>query len=165
VLTHVFEEVQTIVEGMAVHKGLSLSFREEPRGILLRADRTKLLQILYNLLSNAVKFTPSGGSLDVVAEQNDVETVFRVADTGIGIPAEALELIFEEFRQVDSRLNREYGGTGLGLSLTKKLVSLHGGKISVESRVDQGSTFIFTIPRVLPASGPDEPAVFGAPTS
>jgi PAS domain S-box-containing protein len=163
VLTAIFDEVQTIVEGMAVRKGLSLAFREEPAGIILQADRTKLLQILYNLLSNAVKFTPDGGAVRVAAVQREADTLFRVSDTGIGIPPEALEMIFEEFRQVDSRLTRQYGGTGLGLSLTKKLVTLHGGAISVESQVGRGSTFTFTIPRVLPL-GTEEQGVFGSPT-
>ena len=84
-------------------------------------------------------------------------------DTGVGIPKDAFELIFEEFRQVDSRLAREYGGTGLGLALTRKLVALHGGTISVESEVGRGSTFTFTIPHVLPSTG-DEAALFTSPS-
>jgi PAS domain S-box-containing protein len=152
-LSSVFDEVQTIIQGMAVRKNLSLAFREQPPGILLRVDRLKLLQILYNLLSNAVKFTPKGGSVRAEAEWRDTDTCFRVIDTGVGIPADKLDLVFEEFRQVDSRLSREYGGTGLGLALTRKLVDLHGGKLSVESQVDRGSTFTFTIPHALPTDG------------
>jgi len=150
-LSAVFEEVQTIIQGMAVRKNLSLAFREQPPGITLRVDRLKLLQILYNLLSNAVKFTPKGGSIRAEAQWRETDTCFRVIDTGVGIPADKLDVIFEEFRQVDSRLSREYGGTGLGLALTRKLVELHGGKLTVESQVNQGSTFTFTIPHVLPS--------------
>jgi len=150
-LSSVFDEVQTIIQGMAVRKGLSLAFREEPLGITLQVDRLKLLQILYNLLSNAVKFTLRGGAIRVEAVWGDQDTCFRVIDTGVGIPPESLEVIFEEFRQVDSRLSREYGGTGLGLALTRKLVELHGGTITIESQVDKGSTFTFTIPHMLPA--------------
>jgi PAS domain S-box-containing protein len=149
-LAGIFDEVQTIIQGMAVRKGLSLSFREEPPGLRVRVDRVKLLQILYNLLSNAVKFTAAGGSVRVETERREGATYFRVIDTGVGIPADSLELIFEEFRQVDARLSREYGGTGLGLALTRKLVALHGGTITVESQVGKGSVFTFTIPDVLP---------------
>ena len=92
-----------------------------------------------------------GGSLRAEALWRDQDTCFRVIDTGVGIPPESLEVVFEEFRQVDSRLSREYGGTGLGLALTRKLVELHGGTITIESQVDKGSTFTFTIPHVLPA--------------
>jgi PAS domain S-box-containing protein len=149
-LSSVFDEVQTIIQGMAVRKTLSLAFREEPPGIRMQADRVKLLQILYNLLSNAVKFTPPGGSIRVEAEWRAKDVCFRVIDTGVGIPQDSHELIFEEFRQVDARLSREYGGTGLGLALTRKLVKLHGGTIIVESEVGKGSVFTFAIPHVLP---------------
>lgn len=163
ILSGIFDEVQTIVQGMAVRKGLSLSFREEPPGIVLEADRVKLLQILYNLLSNAVKFTPDGGTIRVEAERRDADTCFRIIDSGVGIPEDSLELIFEEFRQVDSQLSRQYSGTGLGLALTKKLVALHGGAIVVKSEVDKGSTFTFTIPHVLPVDG-GESSLFTSPT-
>jgi len=162
ILSGIFDEVQTIVQGMAVRKGLSLSFEERPRGIVLSADRVKLLQILYNLLSNAVKFTPDGGSIRVEAERRTADVCFRVADSGVGIPEESLEMVFEEFRQVDARLSRQYGGTGLGLALTRKLVALHGGEITVESRVGEGTTFIFTIPSRLPPGGEDA-GIFTSP--
>ena len=162
ILSGIFDEVQTIVEGMAVRKGLSLSFQEQPPGIVLSADRVKLLQILYNLLSNAVKFTPDGGTVRVEAERRTDDVCFRVTDTGMGIPEESLEMVFEEFRQVDARLSRQYGGTGLGLALTRKLVALHGGEISVESRVGEGTTFTFTIPACLPA-GAEDAGIFTSP--
>jgi len=163
ILSGIFDEVQTIVQGMAVRKGLSLSFREEPPGIVLSADRVKLLQILYNLLSNSVKFTPDNGTIRVEAERRDADTCFRIIDSGVGIPEDSLELIFEEFRQVDSQLSRQYSGTGLGLALTRKLVALHGGTIAVESEVDTGSTFTFTIPHVLPVDK-GESSLFTSPT-
>jgi PAS domain S-box-containing protein len=163
ILSGIFDEVQTIVQGMAVRKGLSLSFREEPPGIVLTADRVKLLQILYNLLSNSVKFTPDDGTIRVEAERRDADTCFRIIDSGVGIPEDSLELIFEEFRQVDSQLSRQYSGTGLGLALTKKLVALHGGTVAVESEVDKGSVFTFTIPHVLPVDE-GEGSLFTSPT-
>ena len=159
VLSAIFDEVQTIIQGMAVRKRLALSFHQDPPDIVMTADRVKLLQILYNLLSNAAKFTPEGGSIHVEAQRREHDVCFRVIDTGMGIPREAFGMIFEEFRQVDSRLAREYGGTGLGLALTRKLVTLHGGTITVESEVGKGSTFIFTIPNVLPTTG-DEVSLF-----
>ncbi len=162
-VTDVFEEVQTIVQGMAVRKGLALSFHEDPEGIMLRADRVKLLQILYNLLSNAVKFTPDGGSIRAEAERRDEDVRFRVRDTGLGIAPESLEVIFEEFHQVDNRLSREHGGTGLGLALTRKMVELHGGTITVHSTPGEGSEFTFTIPNELPVDA-DGGALFTSPT-
>ncbi len=159
----IFSEVKTIIQGMAVRKGISLSFRQQPNDLQIRVDRVKLLQILYNLLSNAVKFTGDGGSVRVEAEDRGQETVFNVIDTGLGIPADMHQLIFEEFRQVDGRLSRQYGGTGLGLALTKKMVELHGGTIQVQSEPEKGSVFTFTIPREIPAQG-DEAELYGQPS-
>lgn len=153
----VFDEVKTIIQGMAVRKGISLSFHQKPDNLRIRVDRVKLLQILYNLLSNAVKFTPDGGSVRVEAEAAEAETVFHIIDTGVGIPQEMHELIFEEFRQVDGRLSRQYGGTGLGLALTRKMVQLHGGTITVQSQTDRGSVFMFTIPHESPVQEENEP--------
>ncbi|MGH7322256.1 MAG: response regulator [Candidatus Rokuibacteriota bacterium] len=111
----------------------------------LSTDRDKLKQILMNLLSNSVKFTESG-TVSVTARRHDGEIAIAVADTGIGIPADALELIFEEFRQLDSSTTRQYGGTGLGLSISRHLARLLGGDLTVESTVGVGSTFTVTIP-------------------
>jgi signal transduction histidine kinase len=115
------------------------------------ADEGRFRQVLYNLLSNAIKFTPDGGRVDVRAYRNQegaIEVV--VSDTGIGIKDEHQEMIFSEFRQVDESYARRYEGTGLGLALTRRLVELHGGHISVESVEGQGSTFTFTIPQRSP---------------
>ena len=136
---------------MAVRKSIGLSFSQKPDELQIRVDRVKLLQILYNLLSNAVKFTPDGGSVRVEAESGETETIFHIIDTGVGIPDDMHTLIFEEFRQVDARLSRQYGGTGLGLALTKRMVELHGGIITVQSEMDRGSIFTFTIPHEIPA--------------
>ncbi len=110
------------------------------------ADERKLKQILFNLLSNAAKFTPDGGKIWIRAKLENNNVIFEVEDTGIGIPKEKQEVIFEEFRQVDGSTARKYGGTGLGLALCKKLVELHGGKITVESEVNKGSKFTVYIP-------------------
>jgi two-component system, cell cycle sensor histidine kinase PleC len=114
----------------------------------LRTDRTKLKQVLLNLLSNAVKFTQDGGVRVAVSTlegegEGGGRTGVRivVADTGIGIPAEHLDAIFEDFRQLDQSHTREYGGTGLGLSITRKLLSLLGGTVTVESDYGIGTRF------------------------
>ena len=113
----------------------------------LVTDEGKLKQILINLLSNAVKFTEAG-TVSVAARHQHGRMAISVADTGIGIPPDALELIFEEFRQVDSSSTRKYGGTGLGLSISRHFARLLGGDITVASTMGVGSTFTITIPSV-----------------
>jgi PAS domain S-box-containing protein len=116
---------------------------------LLRGDPTRIRQILLNLGSNAVKFTPKGEVViwvELKEETEDKATVkFMVSDTGVGIPKEKLDIIFEKFTQADGSTTRTYGGTGLGLSISKKLVELMGGEIGVESEPGKGSTFWFTV--------------------
>ena len=111
----------------------------------LMTDQDRLRQILVNLLSNAVKFTVEG-SVTVSARRQNGMVALAVTDTGIGVPADKLELIFEEFRQVDSSIARTYGGTGLGLSISRRLARLLGGDLTVQSTVGVGSTFTVTIP-------------------
>ena len=111
----------------------------------LATDRDKVRQILMNLLGNAAKFTTTG-SITVTAQHHDGVLTIAVADTGIGIPAEALEHIFDEFRQADSSPTRQYGGTGLGLAISRRLAQLLGGAISVQSSVGVGSIFTVTLP-------------------
>ena len=138
---------------------VSLNTNDIPRNIT--ADERKLKQIIYNLLSNAVKFTPDNGKVAVVAQTcpmnggadgTDIhkpESALKisVADTGIGLKPEDLTRIFSPFEQVDNSASRQFQGTGLGLSLTKNLVELHGGKIWAESEgPGQGSVFHFVIP-------------------
>ena len=109
-------------------------------------DERKVKQILVNLLTNAVKFTPEGGRIHVEARLGDDAVILSVADTGIGIAPEDYEAVFEEFRQVGTNYAQKREGTGLGLTLTKKFVEMHGGKIWVESEPGKGSTFTFTLP-------------------
>jgi PAS domain S-box-containing protein len=111
----------------------------------LTTDKDRLHQILTNLLSNAVKFTENG-SIKILATRRGEEITIAVADSGIGIPAQALERIFEEFHQVDGGTTRQYGGTGLGLSISRHFARLLGGDITVQSRVGHGSIFSVTIP-------------------
>jgi response regulator RpfG family c-di-GMP phosphodiesterase/signal transduction histidine kinase len=124
------------------------------------ADEDRLLQILYNLIGNAVKFT-NAGSIRISAAPRGKMVEIHVDDTGIGIPEEKFEIIFNHFEQIDSSISRVYGGTGLGLAITKKLVELHGGTIAVQSTIGKGSRFTFTLPvaagkgKGLPSPGPD----------
>ncbi|MDR0335849.1 MAG: response regulator [Planctomycetaceae bacterium] len=112
---------------------------------IVDADENRIQQILYNLLGNAVKFTDKG-TVSVSANVVDNMVAVSVTDTGIGIPEDKFDCIFESFEQVDGSTAREYGGTGLGLSITKKLVELHGGTVNVESKEGEGSKFTFTVP-------------------
>jgi|JI7StandDraft_1071085.scaffolds.fasta_scaffold01027_6 two-component system, sensor histidine kinase and response regulator len=111
-----------------------------------RADRDRVKQILFNLLSNAIKFTPSGGTVTLRVWQERNNAFWQIEDTGIGISEEQRSLLFQKFQQLDSPYRRQYGGTGLGLALTKQLVELHGGTIEVESTLDLGSIFTVKIP-------------------
>jgi signal transduction histidine kinase len=109
-------------------------------------DERKVKQVLVNLLSNAVKFTPEGGKIQVQAGLDNGSVLISVSDTGVGIAPDDHEAIFEEFRQVGSNYAQKREGTGLGLTLTRKFVEMHGGKIWVESELGKGSTFIFALP-------------------
>jgi signal transduction histidine kinase len=118
----------------------------------LQADERKIRQVVLNLLSNAIKFTPEGGGIEVRVEPRDGSVEVSVTDTGIGIAPEDQEAVFEEFRQVGTT-DKKVEGTGLGLTLCRKFIELHGGKIWVQSQVGEGSTFTFTIPMRRSESG------------
>ncbi|NEQ29449.1 MAG: GAF domain-containing protein [Leptolyngbya sp. SIO4C5] len=123
---------------------------------LFMADPRRLKQILQNLLSNAIKFTPVEGSVKLRLRFEQQAAVFQVEDTGIGIPDSQHALLFEKFQQLENTRHRQYQGTGLGLALTKQLVDLHGGSISVQSRVGSGSIFTVRLPRQVPRSSKAE---------
>ena len=151
------ENSLVVVKERAWKHRITVSREIRVRTETIEADELKLKQILYNLLSNAVKFTPDGGTVRVLVESENGGTPgsqglrFSVIDTGIGLKAEDLERIFQPFEQADNSACRRYQGTGLGLSLTKHLVELHGGRIWAERRAEgPGAVFCFTIP-VMPA--------------
>jgi signal transduction histidine kinase len=118
------------------------------------ADREKIAHVVGNLLGNAIDFTPSGGRVWVRAQCTDGEhgreCLVEVGDTGIGIDPEHHELVFREFAQVDASASRQHHGTGLGLTIARKLVELHGGRIWLQSVLGEGSRFFFTIPYRAP---------------
>ena len=136
----------TLVRERATRHGITLTQTVDERLGDIVADERKVKQILLNLLSNAVKFTPEGGRVGLSATAADGGITIAVSDTGIGIAPEDQAAIFEEFRQVGREDARKQEGTGLGLTLAKKFVELHGGRIGVLSQVGQGSTFSFTLP-------------------
>jgi signal transduction histidine kinase len=136
----------TLVRERATRHGITLTQHLDPTIGDIVADERKVKQILLNLLSNAVKFTPEGGQVGLTATATDGALTIAVRDTGIGIAPEDQAAIFEEFRQVGRDDARKQEGTGLGLTLAKKFVDLHGGRIWVESEVGKGSTFTFTLP-------------------
>ena len=135
-----------LVRERATRKGLTVDTRLDRRLGSVRGDQRKVKQVLLNLLSNAVKFTSEGGRIEVRAERVDGQVEMSVTDTGIGIAAEDLDAVFEEFRQVGSDYEKKHEGTGLGLTLSRKFVELHGGRIWVKSQPGHGSTFTFTLP-------------------
>ncbi|HVE78606.1 MAG TPA: ATP-binding protein [Gemmatimonadaceae bacterium] len=130
-------------------KGLDYACPGCPATLVARADRERVQQILVNLLTNAVKFTERGGRVRVECEAADGAVLVRVRDTGVGIPPEKLEAIFEPFVQIDSALTRTHDGIGLGLAISRNLARGMGGELVAESRVDEGSTFTLTLPRGL----------------
>ena len=146
-MADVARELSEAMEPLVRRKGLEY-VAEVPDGLpRMETDRTKVKQVLLNLLSNAVKFTHEGRiTLRVRPAEGGGALEVSVEDTGIGIPPEHLETIWEDFRQVDQSSTREYGGTGLGLSIVRKLLALLGGSVRVESRLGEGSTFTATFP-------------------
>lgn len=165
------EEVLLVLEGYATKANvqLKLSCPDDIPELLI--DRTKFKQILYNLCSNAIKFSPDGGEVAIGIGYDNASLIngqdadgyhtlcTSVHDQGIGIPEEAQASIFNPFEQVDGSHSRSYEGTGLGLTLTKRLVEMHGGNISVESAPGEGSTFTFILPIEDAEQLAQEPAI------
>ncbi len=159
----------SFVKQLALKKQIWLveKIGDDLNDINIQADARRMRQVLINLLSNAVKFTPDGGQvhLQVSLENTSAQPMicFSVIDTGIGIADEDLCKLFQSFVQIDSRLSRQYAGTGLGLALVKRIAELHGGSVNVTSKVAQGSCFQVRIPYVMAAvSQLPEPATLNA---
>ncbi|RVD69359.1 hybrid sensor histidine kinase/response regulator, partial [Mesorhizobium sp. M4A.F.Ca.ET.029.04.2.1] len=156
-LSEAVEDVATLVSARVAEKNIELIVRVDPRlPSFVVGDAGRFRQIVTNLVGNAVKFTEKGHVLvDVGGEVTDgvVQLKVRVEDTGIGIPAEKLQSVFEKFAQVDGSSTRRHEGTGLGLAIAARLVDLMGGKIGVESEIGRGSVFWFAVP--LPAHSQD----------
>jgi signal transduction histidine kinase len=136
----------TLIRERASRRAITLGVEIDPRLGEIKGDERKVKQVLLNLLSNAVKFTPEGGQVGVQARLADGFAEISVTDTGVGIAPEDHEAVFEEFRQVGSDYAKKHEGTGLGLTLSRRFVELHGGKIWVKSQLGEGATFTFTLP-------------------
>ncbi len=141
----VADSVLKVSEFLITGKELRLTNNISKSIVLVEADENRLEQILYNLIGNAIKFTETG-NIEVSALEEQGMLSVSISDTGIGIPEEQFDTIFKSFEQADGSTSRTYGGTGLGLSVTKQLVELHGGTITVKSEVNKGSVFTFTLP-------------------
>lgn len=154
-IMHLVEGVVLSFTPFAENEGIKIHLENRSKDPTLFFDRESIEKILFNLLSNAVKFTPEKGQIDVIIEDRqaiirgaDFEVVrIRVKDSGVGIPADQIKHIFDRFHQVDGTVSRVQEGTGIGLSLVKELVDLHGGSINVTSNVGDGAEFAITLPK------------------
>jgi PAS domain S-box-containing protein len=140
------DEVKQLVSPLADKKGLKLEFNKEESLDKIYADRLRFKQILFNLASNAIKFSHPGGKITISATKIKDKAQFSVEDTGIGISDENKSKLFQPFTQLESTTTRRYEGTGLGLSLVKKFIEMHGGQIWVESELGEGTKFTFELP-------------------
>jgi signal transduction histidine kinase len=150
-IAQLVEEIVMSVELYAQNKSIALSINTRLQQKIIAIDPDKLERILLNLLSNAVKFTESGGSIEVNLWEENNNIYISIKDSGIGIPKDKLNIIFDRFSQVDRSIRRSYEGNGIGLALVKSLVELHNGSISVSSELGQGSEFIVQLPANLVA--------------
>lgn len=154
-LSAILQGVMATAVGLTKDKGLSLALDCPEQMPPIRVDKTRIRQVLLNLLSNAAKFTETGGITIRAARSEGNMICIAVTDTGIGISPEDQTLVFEEFRQVQGELTRQYEGTGLGLPISKRLVEMHGGQMWLESTPGKGSTFYFTLPILTVPTNPE----------
>jgi signal transduction histidine kinase len=145
----ILDEVTSITSTLASEKNLALFIEEDSdREIEIFADNTRLRQVMINLVNNAIKFTFKGKITLRVARLDGARVLITVKDTGLGIPSDHLEAVFQEFTQVDTSTTRKVGGTGLGLPISRRLVEMHGGRLWAESTgvEGEGSTFFAELP-------------------
>ncbi|WP_129582637.1 PAS domain-containing sensor histidine kinase [Methanolobus psychrotolerans] len=146
-LPAMMSDVKRMLSSNALKKGVKLEFDIESEISVIYADKSKIKTILHHLISNGIKFTPPGGTVSVVARQNEGKDLHLIVqDTGIGISDEGQKKLYNAFVQLDWSLNRKFNGTGLGLSIVKKFVEAHGGSIGLESKPGEGSTFEVILP-------------------
>ncbi len=149
----------------AIAKGVRVQHTLDARIGTIRGDSDRLQQVFWNLLSNAVKFTPAGGRVHIVLEQVNSHVEVSVEDTGVGIDRDFLPYVFDRFRQADSSMTRRAGGLGLGLSIVRSLVEMHGGSVRAKSPgLDQGSTFVVALPRPVVRDDDSHPKLTAAPS-
>lgn len=158
ILGHAIDAVRASAENKSIRIQTLIDAKIGP----VRGDPTRLQQVMWNLLTNAVKFTPKGGRIKVILERVDSHVEVTVEDTGIGIEPDFLPFVFDRFRQADSGTSRRHGGLGIGLSIVKSLVELHGGSVRVKSLgKDQGCTFSVALPLFHVRPENDRPSTVG----
>ena len=145
-IVKLLENIVKISKTYTDKKGIDISFKSEVNKKILSLDIDKVEKIILNILSNAIKFTDTGGKIDINLYMQNEQVCISIKDTGIGIPRDKTEVIFENFEQLDTTLSRGCEGTGMGLSVVKKLANLNNIKINVESELNKGSEFIITLP-------------------
>ena len=145
-IVHLIKTIVKSIEDYVVKKNLNIQFNTNVDSLIIACDPEKIERIMLNLLSNSIKFTEPHGYIKVEINETEQEVIIVVKDSGIGIPKEKQDIIFERFVQVDKSLTRRHEGSGIGLSLVKSLVELHNGSISVISAVQEGSEFIIKLP-------------------
>ena len=145
-IVNIIEDITLSVADYTKNNNINLVFDTDKEEIITYCDPDKIERIMLNILSNAIKYTPENGLIHVTINSNPEEITVLIKDSGVGIPSEKLNTVFDRFEQVDVSLNRKCEGSGIGLSIVKNLVHMHGGKIDVNSELGKGSEFIFTIP-------------------
>ena len=145
-IINIIEDITLSVADYTKNNKINLIFDTNDEEVITYCDPDKIERIMLNLLSNAIKYTPENGFIKVKINSTPDEIIVSVKDSGVGIPKEKLYDIFDRFGQVDDSLNRKCEGSGIGLSLVKNLVEMHGGEIHVNSEVNKGSEFVFSIP-------------------
>ncbi len=162
-LCKIIEDVKQVLTPTAKKKSISIETSLPDDHVKAFVDGSMIKQLLVNLAGNAIKFTPEGGRVEITLADRDSTVEISVEDTGIGIPPESIDRIFDEFYQVDSSATRKYGGAGLGLAIVRNIVEWHDGKIWVESESGKGTRFTVSLPKrkavapARPETGPDEP--------
>lgn len=145
-LDSLFGDLQGDYAALAAEKQITMEFDLPPKMPVIQGDREKLAVVVQNLLGNAIKYTPEGGEVRVFVEMSERELTLEVSDSGIGISEEDVEKVFEKFYRANDPRVGDITGSGLGLALTSEIVRLHGGDLTVESELNEGSTFKMTLP-------------------
>jgi len=151
-LESLFEELRADFEPLAKEKQIELVFDLPQKFPVLQADRNKLVLALHNLVGNAIKYTPEGGRVTISLQIEQDRVSVEVVDTGIGIKEEEGELVFEKFYRAKDPRVAKISGSGLGLALSRQVARLHGGDVTLESRLNEGSTFTLVVPMVSKAA-------------
>ena len=141
------DSVIDIIAPQVKEKNISLKINSKIRFDKMKADQGQIERVFLNLLSNAVKFTPENGRITISIDEKEDDTQFSIEDTGIGIPPRDIPKVFQDFFRADNALDQKIKGSGLGLSLVKKIVEAHRGKIWFDSELGKGTRFTFTIPK------------------